>query len=222
MLKVLEDKELSAKENMQRDIDLLADLDGAVLRFHHWIAKFPVTCGYFVDPSKFLRLDRVDIAKRPTGGGVVFHGLDLSFAFLMPSGNRNFFLDPLKNYFFVNSIIKDAIEECFSIKGLYLINESCRAKNFCMERPTKFDILFKGKKIAGGAQRKTKKGYLHQATIPLIIEENELEKLVISGNNVIKSISYHTYPLTDKKGLKEVKKSLRFFLTKHFKKAVKL
>jgi lipoate-protein ligase A len=43
-----------------------------------------------------------------------------------------------------------------------------------MARPTKYDVMLQGRKIAGAAQRKTKAGFLHQGTIALLCPDPEL------------------------------------------------
>ena len=41
------------------------------------------------------------------------------------------------------------------------------ADYFCMAKPTIYDVVYQGRKIAGAAQRRRKNGYLHQGTISL-------------------------------------------------------
>ena len=43
-----------------------------------------------------------------------------------------------------------------------------------MAKPTQYDIVYKGKKIAGAAQRKKTQGYLHQGTISLAAPQIDL------------------------------------------------
>ena len=58
-----------------------------LLHLYQWDGP-SATYGYFIDPSKYLDLNKlrqhhVALARRPTGGGIVFHIWDLAFSFLI-------------------------------------------------------------------------------------------------------------------------------------------
>ena len=82
----------------------------------------------------------VSLAKRPTGGGIVFHIWDYAFSFLMPSSHPLFSENPLENYRFVNEVVLDVMQDFLSLKdSVNLIpasfpipGEDCQ--NFCMAR----------------------------------------------------------------------------------------
>ena len=82
----------SAKKNMCFDAQLLENADTfskPVLHFYEWEGE-NATYGYFTDPSKLLNLDQVrklclQLARRPTGGGIVFHIWDLAFSVMVPA-----------------------------------------------------------------------------------------------------------------------------------------
>lgn len=70
----------SAEENMAIDAELLETLtpkSAPILHFYRW-EKPSLTYGYFINPAEHLNLDAllrdgVSLARRPTGGGIVFH-----------------------------------------------------------------------------------------------------------------------------------------------------
>lgn len=189
-MEVIDTKGNSAKKNMQIDQDLLSSLEEKpILHFYDW--KRPsITHGYFIQPEKWLYLDKleelgIDIARRPTGGGIVFHLWDLAFSFLMPSSHPNFSKYALDNYKFVNDIVLKSVQEFKTVsKPLTLIDKDKEAKfafssKFCMARPTKYDLMLEGKKIAGAAQRKKTQGYLHQGTISIAPPDVEILKVTL-------------------------------------------
>src|SRR5437867_3091333 len=99
MLAILDTQCNPAEENMRRDGELLQNLgDKPILHLYDWSTP-SLTYGYFIRPEKYLNLQELQkqgiaYAKRPTGGGIVFHIWDLAFSFLMPSSAPGFSLNP--------------------------------------------------------------------------------------------------------------------------------
>ena len=186
---VLNDHPLTASENMAKDLFLLSQLyntSSPLLRFYAW--KHPsATYGHFIDPWKLLNQEKVlaaslDLAKRPTGGGVIFHAFDLTYSFFLPSTSPAFSKKTKHNLEWIHGIVASAIEKTIGEK-CSLVPSHCgegTRPTFCMAEPVCFDILVDGKKVAGGAQRRTKQGFLHQGSISLfppdwILVENVLK-----------------------------------------------
>jgi lipoate-protein ligase A len=123
------------------------------------------------------------LARRPTGGGIVFHIWDFAFSFLMPSKHPACSENTLENYRFVNETVLEAVGGYLSLEALLipehapLLGPNCA--HFCMARPTIYDVVYRGLKIAGAAQRRTKNGYLHQGTISLAFPHLGLLKSVL-------------------------------------------
>jgi len=199
----------TAEENMAIDADLLDSLDQhalPILHFYDWKGD-AATYGHFVDPADFLNLNRarekgLALAKRPTGGGIVFHIWDLAFSVLIPSGHTYFSANTLDNYAFVNNAVLTAVRGFLNQRETpELICENSPAfdpscMRFCMAQPTKYDVVLNGKKIAGAAQRKTKKGFLHQGTIALKMPSIAyLEQVLLPETKVLDAILAHTFPL---------------------------
>ena len=74
------------------------------------------TFGYFVNPGKFLDLDHVrekglNLARRPTGGGIIFHLWDMAFSVIVPAHCPEFSMNTLDNYAFVNCVVLEAVGE---------------------------------------------------------------------------------------------------------------
>ncbi|MFI5334598.1 MAG: lipoate--protein ligase family protein [Chlamydiales bacterium] len=199
----------SAENNMQLDAQLLQELGSdPILHFYEW-ERPSISYGYFIHPEKLLNLDEVrkrgiDLARRPTGGGVVFHLWDFAFSLLVPASSPHFSHNPLDNYAFVNQAVLEATQEFLTGKEKWELikhdapawDEQC--SNFCMAKPTKYDVVLAGRKIAGAAQRKRKQGFLHQGTIALVMPpKQELASLLLPGNRVLEATLGHTMPLLD-------------------------
>jgi lipoate---protein ligase len=193
-LHIIDSGLLGALENMEIDQGLLATLEETpLLRFYGWRSP-SITYGHFVDPEKFLKVDVIEamgweMARRPTGGGIIFHPWDFTFSFLLPASHPSFSLDALDNYIFVNSIVAESLEEISGMPSVSLLQKGTACigagERFCMAQPTIYDLMWHGKKVGGAAQRRTKKGYLHQGSISLYMPDQEiLEKILVDGPEV--------------------------------------
>jgi lipoate---protein ligase len=202
MMQVLDTGSNSAEANMRLDEKLLMEMDPSgpcVLHLYQWDSP-AATYGYFIDPSKYLdlnksRMHRIALARRPTGGGIVFHIWDLAFSFLMPSGHPRFSLNTLDNYRFVNESVLEIMKDYLQLRDpLELIPSNTPAGGdsaayFCMARPTVYDVVYQGRKIAGAAQRRRKNGYLHQGTISLALPQADLlSDVLLSQKEVVQAM----------------------------------
>lgn len=205
MLEILDTGSASAEKNMLVDSELLERLNtfqDPILHLYSW-SKPSISFGYFIDIGKYIDVKKlkekeIDFARRPTGGGIVFHLWDYAFSFLMPRSHRMFSENTLENYRFVNSIVLEALKGFLEETGLKLISQDVKADdltqvNFCMAHPTKYDVILDGKKVAGASQRKTKNGYLHQGTISIGLPKKEILKDVLLHDNILKSMLKYSF-----------------------------
>src|SRR5262245_11151928 len=121
----------TAFDNMALDAKFLAELEfrkNPILHFYTWKGD-SFTYGHFVKLDQFIHLEKmekfqIEAAKRPTGGGIVFHIWDLAFSVLVPSNDFRFSQNTLDNYDFVNRTVLRAVQKVFHPKGsLELIKE---------------------------------------------------------------------------------------------------
>jgi lipoate-protein ligase A len=210
--KILDTGKQSAEENMRLDVELLEKADlfpRPILHLYEWSGDC-ATHGHFTDPYQFLngenakRLE-LNLAKRPTGGGIVFHIWDMAFSVLVPSHCPEFSTHTLQNYAFINNAVLSAIKEflgpslslSLTSDDFFPLDSDCL--HFCMAKPTLYDLMWEGKKVAGAAQRKTKKGFLHQGTIALVMPPRKyLEQVLLAGTRVKEAMLAHTCPLLGK------------------------
>jgi len=191
----------SAEKNMVMDQQLLRNMqpqDTPLLHFYRWETP-AITYGYFINPQRHLILsDSWQVARRPTGGGIIVHSGDFSFSLLVPVKHKNYSSNTLANYALVNSFIKRAIEKACG-HSLTLLEKSPETNvnpHFCMAHPVPFDLMWQGKKIGGGAQRRTRNGFLHQGTISLcspsnlnhILPSEICEKMTIHSDSLLGSM----------------------------------
>ena len=194
----------SAHENMQLDAQMLEALDPdgeLILHLYDW-ERPSLTYGYFIKPHQHLHLEAlarhgIDIGRRPTGGGIVFHIWDLAFSVLVPANHPGYHENTLDNYTYVNSRVKGAMQKLLG-KELDLLPEDPpteieASRHFCYAKPTKYDVMLNGRKIAGAAQRKKRNGYLHQGSISLVQPDTELLKELLKSDlsGVMNEISFY-------------------------------
>lgn len=188
----------SAFQNMDLDRNFLNELDPkgpCILRHYEWSSD-SATHGYFINPFDYLnesivKEGRLQLAKRPTGGGILFHIWDLTYSVLVPVSHPSFSTNTLLNYLFVHNIVSKAIYQFMGeAEPLELLpteekHEIKACNNFCMAQPSQYDVMLKGRKVGGGAQRRTKAGYLHQGTISLSMPSLDFVKDALQPNSPV-------------------------------------
>lgn len=158
--------------NMAADELLLGEtgkFDGRVLvRLYRWDRKSVSFGSAQIYPAE-LEQDYT-LVRRPTGGGVVYHDIDLTYTVVVPPGHEITKLDRMESY----RIFHRALLEGLTGSGVAaeLAQEGTphveRATMRCFVSPSRFDVVAPdGGKYAGAAQRRTRMGILHQGSILL-------------------------------------------------------
>lgn len=183
---------------MAKDAVLLEQLNDdspPILHLYEWEGSC-LTYGYFTNPARYLHLEVLDSlglrkARRPTGGGIIFHLTDFAFSLLLPAGHPNFSLNTLENYAFVNqnvAMVVASFTRQGSRPGLFVQDSACTDQEchpFCMAKPTQYDLMIDGKKAGGAAQRRTRKGLLHQASLSLTLPPLDLLAQVLKNEEQV-------------------------------------
>lgn len=167
--------------NMARDEALLLSQPGQpVLRYYDWDAP-AATIGYYQAIAE-APADR-PVMRRPTGGGHVFHGQDLTYGLVLPTGSPLAQASRFASY----RLIHEAISEALRVTGLQVCLAAedqpepgvPRSAMSCFRSPAESDILGRdGRKLAGAAQRRAKAGVLQQGSINL---GSELPRATLSA-----------------------------------------
>ena len=138
-----------------------------LLRIYGWDSP-SISIGYGQQFPETIE-KKYTVVRRITGGGVVFHDYDLTYTFIIPAGHRICKLDRNESY----RILHNPITKFFRISGVEaeLSPESKmpqeRSRMVCFDSPAKFDVITPDKKLAGAAQRRTRKGILHRGSVKI-------------------------------------------------------
>ena len=150
--------------NMALDETLLESANRPLIRFYRWDHP-ALSFGYFgkfadVAPHATHR----DMVRRWTGGGIVFHGDDLTYALVIPASLRPLHASSKSVYAAVHTAVRDALlgRGC---RAELATEESRAISEACFTRPVIADVMVDGRKVAGAAQRKTRAGLLQQGSI---------------------------------------------------------
>ena len=174
-----DDDAQSAAMNMAIDEALLEGLTVPAVRFYRWRSP-ALSFGYFgrfADVAKYQ--GNRDLVRRWTGGGIVFHGEDLTYSILIPANDAAF----AESSMWIYEKIHRALCEALVAKGLNAVvagigdpgpwsattrtvrNALSDASRRCFANPVRADVVINGRKVAGAAQRRTRWGLLQQGSI---------------------------------------------------------
>lgn len=131
-----------------------------------------------------LKNPKVPVCRRVTGGGCVLHGRDLIFSL----GVRTQ-LDPEKlgtthtSYGKIHEGVKVGLQLCRLDPKFYSTGDELPKGNDCFDFPVESDLSWKGKKIAGGAQKRSEGVLLHHESIsiPPGVGREELIRAIRKG-----------------------------------------
>ncbi len=176
MIAVPDTEPHDAALNMALDETLLLAASAPTLRIYRW-ARPAISFGYFGKWSDAHAAGpEREIVRRWTGGGIVRHGDDFTFSLIVPRTHPFFAASPRTSYRAIHECVADALENAsLSAKVAPQISGAC------FENPVENDVLIAGRKVAGGAQRRTKCGLLHQGSIREIGDAARLSSALIRG-----------------------------------------
>ncbi len=150
-------------EQMACDEALLNLCNQPVMRIFQWAAPW-VSVGYFTSPAltKSVRPD-LPVCRRWTGGGIVIHENDFTFSLVVPADEPLARMRAAESYRQIHEAAASAMAS--QGVGATLASGSGQAGGECFASPVAHDVLSSGRKVAGGAQRRTRRGLLHQGSI---------------------------------------------------------
>jgi lipoate-protein ligase A len=193
----------SAAMNMAIDEALLEYAAVPSIRFYRWHSP-ALSFGYF---GKFAHVacyaGEHDLVRRWTGGGIVFHGDDLTYSIVIPANDNAFSESSMSIYEKVHRVLCDAVgangKRAVVAGGgdpggaADAIRTAFSAGGYnCFANPVRADVMVDGRKIAGAAQRRARRGLLQQGSIQGVDLENGLAErfaVELSNNCEPRSIS---------------------------------
>ena len=171
----------SAEMNMAMDEALLQYATIPLIRFYRWRSS-ALSFGYF---GRFTDIARYqcerDLVRRWTGGGIVFHGEDLTYSLVIPASDTAFAESSISIYEKIHQALCDALSETgwrAVVAGVVDSDPGSAtvatrtgigdAGYSCFANPVRADVKIDGRKIAGAAQRRTRRGLLQQGSVQRI------------------------------------------------------
>jgi lipoate-protein ligase A len=164
LIEIRDEEPHGAALNMALDEVLLSGVREPTIRIYRW-ERPAVSFGYFGRHALVAAgwPDR-EIVRRMTGGGVVPHGADLTYSLLVPGGHPFAERSPRDVYRMVHERIAAALAGAGEATAL-ASPPAEEGTGVCFESPAEFDLLARGRKIAGAALRRTRDGLLLQGSI---------------------------------------------------------
>lgn len=180
----------SAQWNMAVDEALLENFgegDLPILRLYGW--ESALTAGRFSKLQRSVDLEKLkeqglSCVRRMTGGGVLVHGGDLSYALIMP---RDFLaLGGVKESyrylcrFLLRLYAKLGLQADFAQS----VRHEGRGSEVCLAGNEAYDLLIEGSKMGGNAQRHTRKVLFQHGTIPMTLDTARFAPLFLSDSGL--------------------------------------
>jgi len=174
MLHLLPVRTAGAAENMALDFLLLQRYPpAAAARFRHYEWRSPAFTFGYSQKMGFVRAhlppgENWDLCRRPTGGGIVDHRNDWTYALVLPRGHALYDERAAQSYRIVHECLAEALA---SLGQPAEVNRECDPNEggpgICFQRAELYDVVHPatGAKIAGAAQKRNKHGLMFQGSI---------------------------------------------------------
>jgi len=154
---------LSAKENMLIDKELYDSFISSslpIFRVYEWTESFTYGVSQNIDTIKNLnhiKSYNENYEQRMTGGGILFHGNDISYSLIIPTSLvKN--LSVKESYELICGFLMEFYKS-LGLKPIYakdLESIELSKSQYCQDGYEPYDILIDGKKVGGNAQRRSK------------------------------------------------------------------
>ncbi|MDP2912724.1 MAG: lipoate--protein ligase family protein, partial [Candidatus Omnitrophota bacterium] len=149
-----------------------------VFRVYGWSAP-SFTYGVSQSPESKIDMakcgaDNIQIAKRMTGGGVLFHDDEITYSIVCGKGDigepDNVLVSYRKICAFLISFYKSlGLEASFALEAEDFKNR-CAPHELCSASREKYDIIINSKKIGGNAQKRKSRAVFQHGSIPISID----------------------------------------------------
>ncbi len=168
-----------AAENMAADFMMLQRYPGeGAVRYRHYEWRSPAFTFGYSQKMAFVRSQlppggTFDLCRRPTGGGIVDHRDDWTYSLVIPRGHPFEEARAAQSYRSIHEALAGALGAAGVPVTLKAVADPAEASGpggpagVCFERAEVFDVIHaqSGAKLAGGAQKRNKRGLLFQGSI---------------------------------------------------------
>ncbi len=179
-------------ESMEEDLKIFQEFNGLPFFKVYNFACDCITFGYFQNKNQIFNLDlakrlKIEIVKRPTGGGIVFHSKeDIIFSSVC---KFDLFQNNFRNaYNFFSYIVLDALKQFNLPVSLFAqknkISTADKLKNYCFSFSQEYEIVLGNKKLVGIAQKRDKNKVLIQGAIKFAKPESNLFSVLKDRNSL--------------------------------------
>jgi len=190
--RLIETGSLPGAENMAIDEALLACFTpGAalpILRLYGWNPP-AFSCGRFQKPEEVINLarsraDGVQVVKRVTGGGVIYHAEELTYSLVCPTGFISGSRSVKEAFFQLTSFLvkfyrRVGLDACYAVDHYSGGKRLGERTPLCFAGVESCDILINGRKIGGNAQRRLKNVIFQHGSLPLRQMAGEGDKYLL-------------------------------------------
>ena len=123
---------------------------------------------------KRCALDSIQIAKRMTGGGVLFHHNEITYSLVCAKEDigepDGVFVSYRRISAFLISFYRSlGLDASFALEAGDF-KKRCAPHSLCSASREKYDIVIKGKKIGGNAQKRKRRAVFQHGSIPLSVD----------------------------------------------------
>ena len=185
-------------------LEAMPRLGRPVLRFYSWSQR-AASFGYFQKYAEVEGLTRLrPLVRRPTGGGLVPHDGDWTYSLAFPTSDPWYSLNATESYRRVHEWLQAAFAKLNTATELALASRKAQAGQ-CFTGHERFDLLWRGQKIAGAAQRRRRDGLLIQGSVqppPIGLARADWQKAMVQAAVFEPAIRWQEFepdaPLTDR------------------------
>jgi lipoate-protein ligase A len=192
---------MAPASNMAGDEALLESagvIGHPVLRFYGW-SEPATTFGYFQKYREIADLTTArPIVRRPTGGGLVPHASDWTYSVTIPPTHGWYRVNAVESYRRVHEWLRMG----FEVLGVKTELSPCcvpEGPGQCFVGAEQYDLLWRGRKIAGAAQRRNRSGLLIQGSVqsqPPEVTREAWEKALARVASEQWQVDWRPFPLT--------------------------
>ncbi|RME32846.1 MAG: lipoate--protein ligase family protein, partial [Deltaproteobacteria bacterium] len=152
---------------------------GPILRLYRW-RPATVTLGYAQRGQGVVNLEACqrrgfDVVRRCTGGRAVLHDREVTYAVIAPTGDGLFPHSVLASY----RLIAEALADVYRGLGLEVIladqrhpgvHDDAAGRSACFTAPGQYELLYRGCKLAGCAQKRIPGAFLQHGSLPVDLD----------------------------------------------------